>query len=385
MQVPTQARSFFAAHTESLCYFRNGNDCFHPQTALMRPIRTALAAYGMSGQVFHAPVLSVLPQYALTHIAQRRGATAQARYPAVGVLSAYDDLLVLLDVELVVVNTPEATHYDLARRAIEAGKHVVVEKAFTPTLAEALDLVALADRRGVVLSVYQNRRWDSDFRTVAAVLREGSLGRLVSYEAHYDRYRSHIQEGVWKEDPAPGTGILYNLGSHLIDQALHLFGPPERLWADLRTERRGGRVPDAFDLVLYYPGPLRVRLRAGYLVREAGPRFVLHGEQGSFVKYGIDPQEEALKQGLLPEGPGWGAEPADMQGWLHDAAGRRAIPSLPGDYRLYYEALYRCIREGAPNPVPPMQAATTIALIERAAESHAQGRVLPFAWDRDAS
>ena len=343
------------------------------------PIVTALCAFGMSGQVFHAPLLAALPAYRLAKVWQRHRQDAAAAYPTVDVVRDYADILHDPAIELVVVNTPEPTHAELAQQALAAGKHVVVEKAFTPTVAEADALIALARAQGRMLSVYHNRRWDGDFRTVAAVVAQGLLGRLVNYEAHYDRYRPAPPAQSWKEIPAPGTGILYNLGSHLIDQALTLFGLPEAVWADIRIERDGGQVPDAFDLMLQYPG-LRARLRASYLVRRPGPRYRLDGTAGSFVKYGLDPQEEALKQGATPGGPGWGEEPeADWGHLLTTQKGlthQGRLATLPGDYRVYYEGIAQAIRAGATPPVTAEAARDVIRIIELAQESAAQGRLI---------
>ncbi|RMG70982.1 MAG: oxidoreductase, partial [Bacteroidetes bacterium] len=293
-------------------------------------------------------------------------------------VSTFEGILQDPAIELVVVNTPEPTHSDLTRRALLAGKHVVVEKAFTPTVAEADELIELAQKQKRILSVYHNRRWDSDFLTVSQVIRQGLLGRLVNYEAHYDRYRNFIQES-WKEQPAPGTSILFNLGSHLIDQALQLFGLPEALWADLRIERSGGQVPDAFDLVLFYEG-FRARLRASYLVREPGPRYRVDGTLGSFVKHGLDPQEEALKVGIQPGSPGWGMEPESIWGDLHtEREGlvyRGKIESLGGDYRRYYQELAPAIRKKSAPPVTAAQARDVIQLIEHAQKSAATRQVI---------
>ncbi len=347
----------------------------------MKPIVTALCAYGMSGKVFHAPFLSQLPQFHLKSVWQRSRDDAKADYPEIEVVRRYEDLLRDEEIELIVVNTPEPTHFALARQALEAGKQVVVEKAFTPTVKGADALIALAKAQGLQLSVFQNRRWDSDFLTVQSVVEQGLLGRLVEYEAHFDRYRNFLQTGSWKEAYAPGTGILYNLGSHLIDQALLLFGKPSGVFADIRVQRSGGQVADAFTLLLDYEG-LKVTLKAGYLVRAELPRYQLLGTEGSFLKYGIDPQEDALKAGAVPGEPGWGEEPESQWGQLitnlRPLTVQGKVASLPGDYGAYYQQLAAALRAGRPLPVTAAQARDVIAVIEAAYESRAQGQQVKF-------
>ncbi|MGB3617015.1 MAG: Gfo/Idh/MocA family oxidoreductase, partial [Catalinimonas sp.] len=278
---------------------------------MSEPITTGLVAYGMSGRVFHAPFLHTIPGFRLKTVVERHRNESQARYPDVAVVRSLNDLLADAEVELVVVTTPNHLHYDDARRALEAGKHVVVEKPFVenPTQAEAL--IALARRQERLLMVYQNRRWDGDFLTVQKVVEQEMLGDLLRYEAHFDRYAKEIRTGgrVWKEETAGATGALYDLGTHLIDQALVLFGVPRAVEADLRAERPGSRIHDAFDLVLDYGhGRPRVVLRASVLVREPAPRYTLHGTAGSFLKWGLDPQEARLKAGRWPDDPTLGVE-----------------------------------------------------------------------------
>ena len=264
-------------------------------------------------------------------------------------------------------------------RALEAGKHVVVEKAFTPTVQEAELLIALAEEHNKLLSVFQNRRWDSDFQTVGHVLRQGLVGRLVEYEAYYDRFRNYIRTESWKEVRGAGTGILYNLGSHLIDQALVLFGMPEGVFADIRIQRTGGRVPDHFEIILFYQ-EMKATLRAGYLVREAGPKYKLLGTEGSFLKYGVDMQEEALKEGIWPGNPGWGEEPEERWGLLntdlHGLHFRGKIESLPGNYLAYYENIYEAICYGHPLAVSATDGLRVIQIIEAAKKSAAEGRII---------
>lgn len=340
------------------------------------PIHTALCAYGMSGSVFHAPLLDAHPGFYMKKILQRTPRGAKERYPYIDIVKDVKDILTDPKIELVVVNTPEHTHYELTKKALEAGKHVVVEKAFTPTYSEAEELVTLAQKLGRMLVVFQNRRWDGDFLTVSKVVKENMLGRLVSFESHFDRYRNYIQEGSWKEDEGPGRGVLYNLGTHLIDQALVLFGKPASVTADVRIQRQDGAVPDAFDIWLNYP-EVKVKLSSSYLVRKPGPRFMLHGTLGSFEKYGFDPQEDALKQGAVPTGANWGNELAENWGNLiTDLTGltvRGQIETLPGVYEAFYTGVYECLRHGAPKPVSDEDMLSVIRIVEAAIESSKKG------------
>jgi scyllo-inositol 2-dehydrogenase (NADP+) len=341
----------------------------------MTPIKTALCSFGMSGKVFHAPLLHAHPGFALTSVWQRSKNDVLDFYPEVKVVRQLHELLADPEIELVVVNTPEASHFEFAKAALEAGKHVVVEKAFTTTVAEANQLIALAKEKGVLLSVYQNRRWDSDFLTVQKILSEGKLGRLVSFEVHYDRYRTYIQDS-WKEVPAPGTSLLYNLGSHLIDQILVLFGMPEKVFGEETVQRTGGKIDDYFYLRMYYPGMVAVAT-SSYLVREPGPRYQLLGEEGTFYKWGLDPQEEALKAGQIPGSENWGQEAEADWGLLHAGEGksffRGRVPSEPGNYLAYYENIHAAIREGAELAVTAEQARDVIRIIEALHKSDEKG------------
>lgn len=344
------------------------------------PIRVALAAYGLSGRVFHAPLIAAHSGFRLVKVCERAGSRyATQQYPSVRAVRRFDDILNDPDIELVVINTPEDTHYGLAKEALEAGKHVVVEKAFTVTSGEASALMDLAAARGKVLSVFQNSRWHGDFLTVKSLLHQGLLGRVVACGMRFDRYRPAIEAWAWKEAPGPGRGSLYNLGVHLIDQALVLFGWPRSLFADLRIQRTGGQVVDDFELVLDY-GNLKVTLGASYLAREPGPRFSLHGTEGSFVKYGTDPQEAMLRQGRSPGEKGWGAEPEEAWGILHvgpeDPVARRKLETVSGSYLVFYENIGAVIREDADLIVKPGEARDAVRIIEAAMQSHAQKRVV---------
>jgi scyllo-inositol 2-dehydrogenase (NADP+) len=343
------------------------------------PISVGLIGYGMAGQVFHAPSISVVPGLQLAKVVERRGEEVRKRYPTVEIVRDAEGVFGDPAIDLVVIATPNSSHAELARRALLAGKHVVVDKPLTTTSAEADELIALAQQQGRVLSVYQNRRWDSDFQTVQAIVRSGHLGRLVDYEARYERYRPALKANAWREEAVPGSGLLYDLGSHLIDQALVLFGLPQTVNAIVRVQREGAQADDQFSIVLGY-GELTAVLRSGMLVREPGPHFALHGTRGSFIKYGMDIQEAALKAGALPGGPGWGVEPPELWGSINtELDGLRftgKIESLPGNYQGYYEQLYATLSTGTPLAVTAEQGRNTIRIIELARQSSAEGRTI---------
>lgn len=341
------------------------------------PIKVGLAAYGLSGRVFHAPLLHAHAGFQLHSIMQRNRRDALEKYPAVVLVKSFEELLAQPDVALLIINTPEYLHYEMARKALEAGKHIVVEKAFTTTTEEGRELIALAREKGKMLSVFQNSRWHGDFLTIQKVMASGMLGQVVDFEAHYDRFRNAVDEGNWKEEAQPGTGVLYNLGSHMIDQALVLFGWPKAVQADIRIQRPGGKVADNFTLELFY-AQTKVTLKSSYLVREAGPRYVLHGVNGSFVKYGGDPQEAMLKLGMSPLDAAYGRESPDYWGRLntewHGLHFSGEIETLPGSYMGYYDSIYAALRGGESPAVKAEEALQVIAIIEAAVRSHSDGR-----------
>ena len=338
----------------------------------MKPIRTAILSYGMSGEVFHAPLISAHRGFSLDVIVQRKSDSALARYPNVKIMRSADDVISDSSIELVVVNTPNETHFEYSRRALEAGKHVVLEKPITVTTAEADELIALARKQKRILAPFQNRRWDGGFLTVQKILKEGRLGKIAEYESHYDRFRNYIQPQTWKEVRTPGTGILYNLGSHMIDQVLVLFGLPKQVDARIGAQREGGQVDDFYDIRLQYDNFLAI-IKSSYLVCDAGPQYIIHGTQGSFTKYGIDPQEEALKIGGIPGSEGWGREPKEYWGRLKTMINNQAVTeiveTLPGNYLGFYQNLFEAIREGNSLAVKPEEAREVIRVIEACYES----------------
>ncbi|MDV3309925.1 MAG: Gfo/Idh/MocA family oxidoreductase [Cyclobacteriaceae bacterium] len=341
------------------------------------PVNTALLSYGMSGEVFHAPLLEAHPGFKLTHILERSSNRAVKRYPTVKTVRSLDEILQDKTIELVIVNTPHDTHHELATRVLEAGKHAVVEKPFVVSVKEGEALIRLARERGVMLSAFQNRRWDGDFMTVQKVLQSGILGPLAEFEAHYDRYRPEVDRTTWKEGARPGSGIVYNLGTHMIDQALTLFGKPESLSAHIYIQRQGGVSPDYYDIRLYYPGFTAI-LKSSYLIRDPGPRYVAFGVHGTFTKYGLDPQEEALKNGGIPGSPGWGTEAKEWWGRIDTQIGdlhvQGAIETLPGNYLGFYDSIYAALREGKSPEVTAEQALMVIRIVELAMESSEKGR-----------
>jgi scyllo-inositol 2-dehydrogenase (NADP+) len=345
-----------------------------------RIIKTALSSYGMSGFIFHAPFLQVHPGFELTKILERNRSDSKDKYPTSTIVRNFDDIIDDPEIELVVVNTPDHFHFPMAKEALLAGKHVIVEKPFTQTSRQAEELIEIAKKNKRVLSVYHNRRFDGDSLTVQQILNQGSLGRIVEYEAHYDRYRNFIASS-WKENPETGASIVYNLGSHLIDHCLFLFGRPLEVWAKIDKIRKDALTDDFFEIKLIYPKML-ASLKASYLAKEAGPRYLLHGTNGSFIKSGSDPQEEDLKQGKLPIGSDWGVENSADWGILNvkidDREQRKQIQTIPGNYMHYYNNIYNVLVENGTLSVTASQGLEVIRIIESAYRSNAEKRNIAF-------
>ncbi|QMU28624.1 oxidoreductase [Adhaeribacter radiodurans] len=348
-------------------------------------IKVGLIGYGMAGQVFHAPVITAVPGLQLTKIRETKPDNiqlAQARYPDAVIVPDSEAIISDQEIELVVIATPNSSHYSLAEKALLAGKHVVVDKPFTITAEEADKLIDLAARQNRVLTVHHNRRWDSNAKTLRKIIENQMLGRIIELEVHFDRYRPFLRAGAWREEDTPGSGILYDLGAHLIDEAQCLFGLPEAITADERIQRTNGKTIDNFTIVLDYP-QLKVTLKAGMLVRQLGPVHVLHGENGTYIKYGLDVQEAALKEGLHPlHTPNWGKEPEANWGTINtEYQGQHLmgkIESEPGDYREFYVNVYQVLCGETELAVTPEQARQTIRIIELARQSSAEKRTLPF-------
>ena len=332
-----------------------------------RELRIALLGYGIAGKVFHFPLLRHVNGLRVSHVLSSR--LSGADLPGVRITTDANQILADPEVDLVVVATPNETHFDLAQRALCAGKHVVVDKPFTTTVREARELIAVAAKSGRLLSVFHNRRWDSDFLTVKNILRENRLGEVMHFESHFDRYRPQVQQR-WRELPGPGTGVWFDLGSHLADQALQLFGAPEAIYGDMAEQRNGATAPDYFHVILRY-GNRRMILHASSLVAGDTPRFAVHGTRASYTKFGVDPQEDAMRRGEMPGAPGWGEDSRDGELVTQESAGLRAtsVRTLPGNYLKYYEGIRDAILKQAHNPVPAEEALQVIALLEAAVES----------------
>ncbi|WP_430973955.1 oxidoreductase [Sunxiuqinia rutila] len=344
-----------------------------------KTIQTALASFGMSGMVFHGPSLKANPNFNVHSILERTKNQSIKDYPQARIVRSFEELIHQPEVDLVIINTPDRFHYPMCKQALEAGKHVIVEKPFTQTVNQANELIQLAQKHNRLLSVYQNRRWDNDFLTVKKILNEGMLGRLVEFESHFDRYRNFIQEGTWKEAGDKRHGVLFNLGSHLLDQVVQLFGLPKSLTAHLDILRTSGEVNDYFDIRMQYPDFAAI-LKSSYLVREPGPRFSLHGTLGSFHKWGIDPQEELLKAGHLPNEAHWGTEPKAYWGQLNTEWNglniKGTIETLPGNYNSYYENIYDVLTNGAELAVKPEESRDVIQLLDYCLQSHEEKRTI---------
>lgn len=344
----------------------------------MKKIKTALLSYGMSGKVFHAPFLELHDGFELTGSWERSKKLIQKDYPNVKSYGSLEELLAD-DVDLVIVNTPVETHFEYGKKALLAGKHALVEKAFTTTAAEAEELSAIAKEKGLKLTVYQNRRWDSDFKTVKQVVDQNLLGDIVEAEFHFDRYNPNLSPKAHKETVNDGAGVLKDLGPHIIDQAVYLFGFPDSVFADVRMIREGSLVNDNFDILLYYPDK-RVRLKAGFFVREAIPAYAVHGRKGSFLKQRGDIQEDVLKTGQKPSRTNWGIEPEDKAGMLHTEINgevvRKTIPTLPGNYYELFDGLYTAITEDKEEPVTARDGIRAMKIIDAALASSEQKRVI---------
>ena len=335
-------------------------------------IRTGVIGYGLGGMAFHAPLIDAVPELVLAAIATSRADQVRARYPGMQVTDAAA-LIADPSIALVVISTPNDSHFPLAKAALEAGKHVVIDKPFANSVADGEALMALAAECGLVLAAFHNRRWDGDFLTVQKLLESGRLGDVMLAELRWDRYRPEVTQ-LWRDVPDVGSGMLADLGPHLIDQALMLFGTPEAVSADIEAQRQGGRTDDYFELTFHY-GNRRAILSASRLILAAHPRFALHGTEGGFVKYGLDPQEPAMKAGGSANDPGYGVEDPAQYGVLTRVDGtREVIPSEQGDYRRFYSGVGQAIAGGGVAPVTAADAVLGLRIIELARRSAAEGK-----------
>jgi len=329
-------------------------------------VRIGLCGYGLAGRTFHAPLIEAVPGLELVAIASSDAVKVRADFPDVEVDS--DPLAIATSgrVDLVVIATPNDSHASIARSALAAGKHVVVEKPFTVNLAEARELIALSQRHGVLLSAFHNRRWDSDFLTIRRAIAEGLVGNVTHFESHFDRFRPQVW-GRWREQPRPGSGAWFDIGPHLVDQALQLFGLPDRVQGNFARQRLGAVTDDWAHVVLDYQ-ERRVILHTGSLTAGGTARFTVHGTGGSLAKQLADRQEHQLRSGMRPGDPGWGDDPDPLV--VFDGSGAsRTLPAVAGDQRLYYRGIVDALNGAMGTVVTPLQALAVMAVIEAAAES----------------
>ena len=357
-----------------------------------REIGVGIVGFGLGGRVFHAPFVSAVSGLRLAAIVQRKGDEAAQAYPAAEIVRSLSEMLANPAIELVVVTTPSATHFALAKQALEAGKHVVIDKPFSATSEQALDLGRLAKSQGRLVVPFHNRRWDGDFQTVRKLIGEEAVGRLVTFESHFDRFRPVPPAGRWQEAANPANGMLFDLGAHLVDQALALFGAPDTITASVRMDRDGTAIEDAFDITLSYPRAsgkaLLAHCRTSYLACIPAPRFLLHGTRGSFRKYGLDPQEPALVGGAKVPAEGspdvWLQEPEQAWGALTVAPDPKTPETLvesrvktePGDYRGFYANVRDAILGRAPLALTAEDGFRVIRLLELARQSSSEGRTV---------
>jgi predicted dehydrogenase len=344
-------------------------------------VRVGLIGFGLAGQAFHAPVIRGVPGMELACILERRTDNAKARYPEVRVARTLDEMLSDKTITVIVVATPNDTHYSYTKACLEADRDVVVDKPLTPTMKEAEDLVDLAKKRGRLMTVYQDRRWDGAFLTVKKLVNSGTLGSVAEYEARFDRFRLDAKPGAWREvSDFPAAGVLWDLGPHLIDGALVLFGEPETISASALMQRASSKVDDSFDVIMQYPR-LRVTLRARIIAYAPSHHLLVHGTQGSFVKYGMDPQEEILRSEHCPDGldwgNNWGLEPKEKWGILTRVGeDPRKVETERGDYRGFYANVRDAVEKKAPLDVTPEQFLRTQRAILLAHKSSREQRVV---------
>ena len=332
------------------------------------PIRTAVVGFGLSGRVFHTPFVDRHPDFEL-HTIVTSGIEAGKVYPSARIIRSFEEMLGDSSIDLVVLATPHPMHYAQAMAALEAGKHVIIEK---PVTMSSKDMQKIGDRSmacGKNVFPYHNRRWDGDFMTLQQIIREGRLGEVLDFESHFDRYQPAVSRAEWRYTQAEGGGTMYDLGPHLIDQAICLFGKPQGVWCRLHFQREGSLANDSFDLKLFYQ-KTTATLQASVFVRETGPRFQVHGTLGSYVKYGLDIQEAALKKGKKPDTAGFGWESRRMFGVLNSVAGKEPLkikyPTLPGHYMGFYEDVLASLRENKAQKVSVEDAILNLEIIDAA-------------------
>jgi scyllo-inositol 2-dehydrogenase (NADP+) len=351
-------------------------------------IQVGVVGFGVAGRVFHCPFVAAVPGLTLSTIVQRSGDQAAHAYPSATIVRSVEELLDNPQIDLVCVATPNDSHYEVARKSLEAGKHVVVDKPLARTSQEAQELIELARATRLILAPFQNRRWDGDFLTLKKLLQQQKLGRVISIESHFDRYRPILREGTWKEKESESNGVLFDLGPHLIDQAFALFGPPKTVTATIRRDRDDTLIEDAFDIALQYDR-LIYWCRATLLAADPAPRFLAHGTAGSYRKLGVDLQEPVLLAGAkLPRwGEGeWHAEPEDLWGELTLAPKldepakllKTKVQTELGDYRRFYANVRDAMLGKSELEVKPQDALNVMRTLELARASARQARTLAF-------
>lgn len=342
-------------------------------------LNVALVGYGYAGKTLHAPLIGCVPGLNLAAICSSKPDMVAMDRPSVQVSRLPDDVFANPGIDVIVIATPNDTHFDLSRRALLSGKHVVVDKPFTVTAAEARELRKIAEQQQRVLSVFQNRRWDADFLTLRAIVESGKVGKIASFVSRFDRYRPEVRKR-WREQPGEGSGLWYDLGPHLLDQALQLFGCPLAIQATFEIQRNHAAVTDYFDVQMRYEH-LQVTLHAGMLAAEENPRYELKGSAGSYTKFGLDTQEDALKRGELPVDDSWGYDPRDgvLQVLTEEGCISVVTPTAHGDYRQFYKEFRDAVLLQAPNPVSLDDAVLTMELIELACECAKSGREIGVA------
>jgi scyllo-inositol 2-dehydrogenase (NADP+) len=349
----------------------------HEDARMSSLLKVGVMGYGLAGATFHASVIEHCGRATVAAIATSQAERAQADYPQAAIVADFDALVAIDEIECIVIATPNDTHFDLARRTLEAGKHVVVDKPVTLSAADARALADLAAARGLLFAPFHNRRWDGDFITLRALIESGRLGRVTHFESHFDRFRPKVPQR-WREETSRGGGLLFDLGPHLIDQALALFGAPQTVFATVRQHRDHAHAPDYVHLLLGY-GDKEVVLHATALAALEPPRFSVHGTRGSYVKNGLDTQEDQLKAGLRPGDAEFAKNPP---GLLREVDGdhdlRHEFATRDGAYADYYRALAASIQEKKPFPVSAQDAVDVMTIIELAMQSDAEGRRVEF-------
>lgn len=344
-------------------------------------IEVGLVGFGLAGRCFHAPVIRAVSGLRLSAILQRSGDSAAQTYPDIQIVRNIDELLAIESIRLIVVATPNQSHFPITKRCLEVGRDVVVDKPFTVSVAEAVELLQLARKLGRILSVYHDRRFDADFQPLRKLVASGELGRIVRFEDTYDRYRPLPKPGAWREQPGPGSGIFFDLSPHLFDQAFMLLGKPDALTADIRTERHGMVTDDAFDVLLHYPGGTRALLRATMLCANPRPRMVVFGEKGSYLKQTFDPLENSLRNGHTPRGDSWVLESEENWGeltLLEDGRTTTRRVSSAGDWREFYANVRDAILGRATLEVTPQQVLDVMVAMDLAAESNEKCTTVPW-------